>query len=93
MNPIRDFDVLKEHFLNADCRKSYQSTQTFFFQPIIVNGMFKWQIINWNVFDLILTQEAATSTQSPSSDSNDSSDEKMMITIAGEDQDVADNSN
>lgn len=43
--------------------------------------------------DFVLLQEAATSTLSASSDSNDSSDEKMMITIAAEEPDLGDNSN
>lgn len=47
----------------------------------------------YSIKQLNYSQEAATSTQSASSDSNDSCDEKMMITIAGDDQDVGDNSN
>lgn len=42
---------------------------------------------------LVYLQEAATSTQSASSDSNDSCDEKMTITIAGDDQDGEENTN
>lgn len=45
------------------------------------------------IFNIFL-QEAATSTQSTSSDSNDScDDEKMILTIAAEDQDINDMSN
>lgn len=47
----------------------------------------------YSIKQLNYSQEAATSTQSASSDSNDSCDEKMMITIAGDDQDVGENSN